>query len=110
MLSPGSGAGNKAAAAARIKGFLGPLLEAATAFEPGTKENQAIINAYRALTPVFGKADHNSPNMVPAALQALSAQGHKGPLSAAPPPGLMATNKPPSDMPMPPMGGEAEAA
>lgn len=101
MLSPGGGAGNAAAATARIKGFIGPLLEAAMAFPAGSKEQQAIINSYRALTPVFGKADAGSPNMVPAALQALATQGAKGPLSAAPPPGLATSPKPPADLTMP---------
>ena len=108
MLSPGGGAGNKAAAVQTVKALLPGLLHASMAFEAGSKEQQALIRAVSALNPIFGKAE--GTNMVPAGLATLAQNARKGPLSAAPPPGLMPTDKPPGDMPMPPMGGESETA
>jgi len=108
MLSPGGGSGNKAAAVQIVKALLPGLLQASMAFEGGSKEQQALIRAVSALNPIFGKAEGS--NMVPAGLATLAQNAHKGPLSAAPPPGIMPTNQPPPDMPMPPMGGESEAA
>ena len=88
MLSPGGGAGNKAAAVATIKAVMPALYTGMMAFEPGSKENQALLRALSALNPIFGKSDQ--ANMVPAALQQLAAApgAGKGPMSAAPPPGL----------------------
>jgi hypothetical protein len=107
MLSPGGGAGNKAAAVQIIKALLPALLHASMAFEGGSKEQNAALESVRALR-IFGKAE--GANMVPAGLATLAQNARKGPLSAAPPPGLMPTDKPPPDMPMPPVGGESEAA
>jgi hypothetical protein len=96
MLSPGAGAGNKAAAVQQIKAVMPALMVAMMAFEAGSKEQQAVNRALSALGPVFGKAEGN--NMVPAAL-ATMAQAHKqGPMSAAPPPGLVSNNTPPPGM------------
>jgi len=108
MLSPGGGAGNKAAAVQIVKALLPGLLQASMAFEGGSKEQQAIIRAVSALNPIFGKAE--GANMVPAGLATLAQNARKGPLSAAPPPGLIPTDKTPPDMPMPPAGGEMESA
>ena len=106
MLSPGGGAGNKAAAVQIVKGLLPGLLKASMAFDAGSKEQQALIRAVSALNPIFGKAE--GANMVPAGLATLAQDARKGPLSAAPPPGLMPTNNPPPGMHVPP--GELEAA
>ena len=108
MLSPGGGGGNKAAAVQIVKALLPGLLHASMAFEAGSKEQQALIRAVSALNPIFGKAE--GANMVPAGLATLAQTARKGPLSAAPPPGLIPTDKPPPGMPMPPPGGEMEAA
>lgn len=106
MLSPGGGAGNKAAAVQIVKALLPGLLHASMAFEAGSKEQQALIRAVSALNPIFGKAE--GANMVPAGLATLAQNARKGPLSAAPPPGLIPTDKPPMDMP--PAGGDMESA
>ena len=83
MLSPGAGAGNKAAAVQTIKAWMPGLLKAAMAFEGGSKEQQAILRAVSSLNPVFGKAE--GQNMVPAGLAALAMEAKKGAPSAAPP-------------------------
>ena len=104
MLSPGGGAGNKAAAVQSIKSLMPGLLHASMAFEAGSKEQQAVLRAVSALNPIFGKAEGS--NMVPAGLAAMAMQSKQGPLSAAPPPGLAnnPTAPPPGGVPVP---GEA---
>lgn len=94
MLSPGGGAGNKAAATQQVKAVIPALLMASMAFEAGSKEQQALLRAISSLNPIFGKA--GGENMVPAGI-ATMAQAAKsgGPLSAAPPPGLVSNNTPP---------------
>lgn len=98
MLSPGAGAGNKAAAVQTIKALMPGLLKAAMAFEGGSKEQQAILRAVSSLNPVFGKAE--GANMVPAGLAALAMEAKKGQPTAAPPPGLKPSPVPPPDMEM----------
>ena len=107
MLSPGGGAGNKAAAMQSVKVAMPTLLHAALAYEVGSKEQQALINAYRALTPIFGKAEGS--NMVPAGIATMAMNAQKGGgMSAAPPPGIKPTNTPPPGMDIP--GGAMEDA
>jgi hypothetical protein len=64
MLSPGAGAGNKAAAMQAVKPAIEILLKAAMAFDGGSKEQQALLRAVSSLNPIFGKAE--GQNMVPA--------------------------------------------
>ena len=96
MMSPGGGAGNKAAAIQQIKAVLPTLLLASMAFESGGKEQQAVLRAVSALNPIFGKAE--GTNMVPAGLATMAQASKQGPLSAAPPPGLAPDTKPPPGM------------
>src|SRR6266852_5468553 len=96
MLSPGGGAGNKAAATQQVKAVIPALLVASMAFESGSKEQQALLRAIQSLNPIFGKAE--GANMVPAALATMAQSAKQGPLSAAPPPGLVSDNKPPPGM------------
>ncbi len=102
MMSPGGGAGNKAAAVQQVKAVLPALLMASMAFEAGSKEQQALLRSVSALNPIFGKAE--GANMVPAGL-ATMAQAAKqgGPMSAAPPPGLKPDTTPPPGMAPPEM-------
>ena len=107
MLSPGGGAGNKAAAMQAVKPAIDILLKAAMSFDGGSKEQQALLRAVSSLNPIFGKAE--GQNMVPAGLAAM-AQASKGggPMSAGPPPGLVPSSSPPPGMEMPgPAGGAA---
>ena len=99
MLSPGAGAGNKAAAMQAVKPAIEILLKAAMAFEGGSKEQQALLRAVQSLNPMFGKAE--GQNMVPAGLQAMAQASKQGPMSAAPPPGLAASSAPPPGMELP---------
>jgi hypothetical protein len=106
MLSPGGGEGNQAAAIQSIKAVMPAILKASMAFPSGSKEQQAILRAIQSLNPVFGKAE--GTNMVPAGLAAMAMQAKGGPLSAAPPPGLVSDNSPPPGMGgAPPPQGEA---
>jgi hypothetical protein len=100
MLSPGGGAGNKAAAVQQVKAVLPSLLIASMAFDAGSKEQQALIRAVSALNPIFGKAQ--GENMVPAGLATMAQSAAKGPLSAAPPPGLKPSPTPPPNMALTP--------
>src|SRR6266849_4620855 len=70
MLSPGGGAGNKAAATQQVKAVIPALLVASMAFESGSKEQQALLRAIQSLNPIFGKAE--GANMVPAALATMA--------------------------------------
>lgn len=96
MLSPGGGAGNKAAATQQVKAVIPALLVASMAFEAGSKEQQALLRAISSLNPIFGKAEGS--NMVPAGLATMAQAAKQGPLSAAPPPGLTSNNSPPPGM------------
>jgi hypothetical protein len=109
MLSPGAGAGSRAAAIQTIKTLIPGLLATSSAFEAGSKEQQAILRAVSALNPLFGRAE--GANMVPAGLAALGQQARQGPPSAAPPPGMAAAGPGgPPPPPAAPMGPGAEAA
>lgn len=96
MLSPGGGAGNKAAAVQQVKAVMPAIMMAMMAFEAGSREQQALNRALSALGPIFGKAE--GANMVPAGLATLAQAQKQGPLSAAPPPGLVSNNSPPPGM------------
>jgi len=96
MLSPGGGAGNKAAAVQSVKAVMPMLLKASMAFEAGSKEQQALLRAMSSLNPIFGKAE--GANMVPAGLAQMAMASKQGPLSAAPPPGIVSNNSPPPGM------------
>jgi hypothetical protein len=104
-MSPGGGAGNKAAAVQQVKAVLPSLLLASMAFEAGSKEQQSILRAVQSLNPIFGKAE--GQNMVPAGLATMAQAAKQGPLSAAPPPGLAPNSSPPPGMepPAPPDAG-----
>lgn len=86
MLSPGAGAGNRAAATQQIKSVMPALLTAAMAFDAGSKEQQAILRAISSLNPIFGKAE--GANMVPAGIATLANQAKAGMMSHSPPPGI----------------------
>jgi hypothetical protein len=96
MLSPGGGAGNKAAATQQVKAVIPALLVASMAFEAGSKEQQALLRAIQSLNPMFGKAE--GANMVPAGLATMAQAAKQGPMSAAPPPGLTPNPAPPPGM------------
>ena len=108
MMSPGGGAGNKAAATQQVKAVIPALLVASMAFEAGSKEQQSLLRAISSLNPIFGKAE--GTNMVPAGLATMAQANKQGPLSAAPPPGLQASNTPPEGMGLPPGASGEEAA
>jgi len=107
MMSPGAGAGNKAAAVQSVKAVMPVLLKASMAFEAGSKEQQALLRAMSSLNPIFGKAE--GANMVPAGLAQMAMSAKQGPMSSAPPPGLISNNSPPPGMgaPPPPQGEAA---
>ena len=107
MLSPGGGAGNSAAAVQSIKAVLPAILKASMAFPAGSKEQQAILRAVASLNPIFGKADGD--NMVPAGLAQMAMSAKQGPMSSAPPPGLISNNAPPPGMGTPPASEGAAA-
>jgi hypothetical protein len=105
MLSPGGGAGNRAAAMQQVKTLMPGLLHASLAFDSGSKEQQAILRAISALNPLFGKAE--ATNMVPAGLASLARANAQGPMSAAPPPGVAGAGG--GTPPAPPPGMEGAA-
>lgn len=87
-LAPGDGSGNQAAAAAKIKAILPALHDALNVYQVGDKQYQAVLNAIRALAPLFGKESND--NMVPSAMKSMMAASQpKGPMAQmGPPPGL----------------------
>lgn len=93
MLSPGGGAGNKAAAVQKIKTAADVIVLAMNAFEVGSKEQQALMRAAQALSGIVGKS--TGTNMVPADITAMAQAAQKGPPSGAPPPGVMPGGPPP---------------
>jgi hypothetical protein len=99
-MSPGDGAGRRSAAIQQVKAALEPLLLASMAFEPGSKEQQALIRAVSALNPVFGKTAPGG--MVPSALQSMAQASAKGPMQGGPPPGIPPSPTPPPGMGKPP--------
>lgn len=100
MLSPGSGAGNQAAALAGIEKLTPNLINFMLAFPVGSKEFQQIQRAVESLSSLVGKAKVNPANV----------QGSKMGI----PPGIAPSNSPPPGMSMPPgmpgMSGEEQAA
>jgi hypothetical protein len=105
MMSPGAGAGNKAAAVQSVKAVMPMLLKASMAFEAGSKEQQALLRSISSLNPIFGKAE--GTNMVPAGLAQMAMAAKQGPMSSAPPPGLISNNAPPPGMSTPLASEEA---
>src|SRR5215475_1697110 len=55
MVSPGQGAGVKAAAVAQIRSCMRNIQVAALSFDPGSKEFNGVMGALRSLNSVFGK-------------------------------------------------------
>ena len=55
MLSPGSGAGMKAAAVEQIKECMRNIQRAGLSFDPGSKEFNAVMGSLRTLNGIFGK-------------------------------------------------------
>ncbi len=100
MVSPGGGAGNKAAAMANIKAVMRTLQMSMMAYEPGSKEFQGLMRALSALNPLFGQP--SGSDLGPAALRQMAqTQNPGGPLAGAPPPGVVSAPLPPP----PPMPG-----
>jgi hypothetical protein len=88
MASPGAGAGNEAATDALIAGVMQTLYKALQAYPLGSKKNQAVLNAIRALSANFAKQE--GQQLVPAAIQQLAMNAKPaGPLAGARPPGIM---------------------
>ena len=85
MTSPGPGAGNEAATDALVSGVMQTLYKALQAYPLGSKKQQAVLNAVRALTANFSKQE--TAGMVPASIQqmAMNARPGAGPLGNAPP-------------------------
>ena len=106
MLSPGGGKGNQAAAIQQVKAVMPALLMAAMAFEGGSKEQQALLRAISSLNPIFGKAEGS--NRGPAGLATMAQAANKGPLSAAPPPGISPSPQAPPGMELPPGASSEE--
>jgi hypothetical protein len=113
MTSPGPGAGNEAATDALVSGVMQTLYKALQAYPLGSKKQQAVLNAVRALTANFAKQEN--AGLVPSAItqMAMNARPGGGPLANAPPPPLAPapppgmTGKPPG---APPGGAEDMAA
>jgi hypothetical protein len=101
MMSPGGGAGNKAASIQKIKVATSALLVASMSFETGSKEQQAILRAISSLNPLFGKAE--GTDMVPAGIAAMARDASQGPPKAAPPPGAAPPPEPPASPGLPGM-------
>jgi hypothetical protein len=102
MVSPGGGAGNKAAAMANIKAVMRTLQMSMMAYEPGSKEFQGLMRALSALNPLFGQP--SGADLGPAAIRQMGqTQGAGGPLAGGPPPGV-ASAPPPAPPPMPGVG------
>ena len=86
-VSPGPGTGNQAAAAARVQAIMPLIRMAMMAFPIGSKEEKALARALSSLTPIFAKAQDDA--LVPAAVVDIAQQArNRGPMSAAPPPGI----------------------
>jgi len=85
MVSPGQGAGVKAAAVAQIRACMRNIQVAALSFDPGSKEFNGVMGALRSLNSVFGKpADQD---LDPAA-RARMAQPPPSPLAGSAPAGM----------------------
>ena len=102
-MSPGGGAGNKAASVALVKTAMQGLIKFMSALPPESKEFKAVNKAISALIPVFG-ASSAEDSLVPAAIQQMGmAAKAGGPLASAPAPGLQPA-------PLPGGGPQAMAA
>jgi len=94
ITSPGGGAGNEAATDGLIAGVMQTLYKALQAYPLGSKKNQAVLNAIRALSANFAKQETQA--LVPAAIQQMAMNTKPGgpmanapmpPIAPAPPPG-----------------------
>ena len=85
MMSPGQGAGVKAAAIAQIKAAMRNIQLAALSFDPGTREYNGSMAALTKLNPIFGKA--SDTDLDPAA-RARMAQPPPSPLAGMAPAGM----------------------
>ena len=94
MASPGGGAGNEAATDALVSGVMQTLYKALQAYPLGSKKQQAVLNAVRALTANFAKQEGQA--LVPSAIQQMAMNAKPGgpmanapmpPIAPAPPPG-----------------------
>ena len=95
MTAPGGGAGNEAATDALVSGVMQTLYKALQAYPLGSKKQQAVLNAVRALTANFAKSEQQG--LVPAAIQQLAMNTRpSGPMANAPMPPIA---------PAPPGGG-----
>lgn len=100
MTAPGAGAGNEAATDALIAGVMPTLYKALQAYQLGSKKNQAVLNAIRALTPTFGKQETQA--LVPAAIQQMAMNAKPaGPMAGAPMPPLSPAAPPGAPPPEP---------
>ena len=101
MVSPGQGAGAKAAAIAKIKAAAEQIRSVLNAFEIDSKESNALMGALRTLNPVFGKPQDT--DLGPAA-RAQMAQPPPSPLAGMAPPGMAGGGGGPPPAPPPGMG------
>lgn len=93
-LSPGGGAGNRAAGVALIKTAMQGLIKFMASQPPDSHEFKAVNKAISALIPVFGKSGPED-SLVPAGIQQMGmAAKTGGPLASAPAPGLQAAPPP----------------
>lgn len=102
MTAPGPGAGNEAATDALVSGVMQTLYKALQGYQLGSKKQQAVLNAVRALTPNFAKQQDAS--LVPSAITQMAMNTRPGagplanappaPIAAAPPPGVGAGGAP----------------
>lgn len=99
MVSPGQGAGLKAAAVAQIKAAMRNIQIAALSFDPGSREFNGAMGALTKLNPIFGKA--SDTDLDPAA-RARMAQPPPSPLAGMAPAGMAGGGGGPP--PSPPVG------
>lgn len=76
VVSPGGGAGQSAAASAAVKAIMPILHKALSAFEVGSKEYMAVMDAVKKLSGVFAKP--SGSNLVPAAIQDIMGKAKAG--------------------------------
>jgi len=102
MTSPGAGPGNEAATDALVSGVMQTLYKALQAYPLGSKKQQAVLNAVRALTANFAK--QQDAGLVPSAVAQMAMTNKPGgPLGAPMPP--LAPPPPPGGAPGGPLGG-----
>ena len=85
MLSPGGGAGLKAAAIEQIRSCMRNIQVAGLSFDPGSKEFNGVMGALRTLNSIFGKT--SDTDLDPAA-RARMAQPPPSPLAGMAPSGM----------------------